>query len=192
MYLADPRLSIPFFRQTTPGYCHPACVKMVIDYAINELRVKQKRLRISKIAEELGAHYLAGTPPGGIERVIILLADSIPNIQLKSQLSGNFDEIKKEIDEERPVITWIEIVGKDGDTIRHAVVVNGYDPEKKEIYYIDPEMAAENHERIVEIGDFIDNKLGVRGHLVKLIISTIGQKDLMGRIIPLKRRRGHK
>jgi hypothetical protein len=192
MILIDPRLSIPFFRQTTPGYCHPACVKMVIDYAITELRVEQKRLRISKIAEELGAHYLAGTPPGGIERVNLLLAESIPNIQFKSQLSGSFDEIKKEIDEGRPVIAWIEIVGKDGDTIRHAVVVNGYDPEKKEIYYVDPEMTPENHERIAEIGDFIDNKLGVRGHLVKLLISTIGQKDLMGRIIPLKKRRSRK
>jgi len=189
MILIDPKLSIPFFKQPTPGYCHPACVKMIIDYAIDLLRVKQKRLRIGKIAEELGAHYLAGTPPGGIERVNLLLADSIPNIQFKSQLSGRFEDLKKEIDEGRPVIAWIEIVGKDGDTIRHAVVINGYDPEKKEIYYVDPEMTAENHEKTAEIGDFIDNKLGVRGHLVKLIISAIGQKDLMGRIVPFKKRR---
>lgn len=119
-----------------------------------------------------------------------MLADSIPNIQFSSQLSGRFNDIIEEIDAGRPVIAWIDITENEGDTVRHAIVITGYDPEKKEIYYVDPEMTAEKHEKTAEIGDFIDNKLGVRGHLVKLIISEKGQKDLMGRVIAVKKRRG--
>lgn len=189
MTLIDPKISIPFFKQTETGYCHPACVKMVIDYAIDVLGVDQKRLRLGKIAAILGTHYLAGTPPGAIERINQELGESIPRIQFKSQIGGRFDEIREEIDEGRPVIAWIDIASVEEDTIRHAVVVTGYDPEKKEIYYVDPEMMVENHEKTVEMGDFIDNKLGVRGHLVKLIITEIGQVDLMGRIVSLKKRR---
>ena len=185
----DPKLSIRFFKQTEIGYCHPACVKMVIDYAIDVLGVDQRRLSISKIAKVLGTHRFSGTPPGAIEKINSLLSESIPRIQFKSQLSGRFEDIKREIDEGKPVIAWINISPNEEDIIMHAVVVVGYDEEKKEIYYVDPEMTAENHEKRIEIGDFIDNKLGVRGHLVKLIITERGQIDLMGRIVSSRRRR---
>ena len=184
-----PILKIKFFRQTERAYCYPACVKMVIDYAIDSLRVKQRSLRLRKIARELRTDPDAGTSPGDIERVNTLLLDSFPQIQLRGKKMGTFGEIRDEIDQERPVIAWIELVRDEDDILFHAVVVKGYSSDLSKIFYIDPNKTEDDHQCEAEVGDFIDNKLGVEGHLIKLEITLIGQKDLRGRIRPLKRRR---
>lgn len=185
-----PLLSIPFFKQTERAYCYPACVKMVIDYSRERLGVEQRRLSLSMIARELRADPDAGTAPGDIERVNALLIDSFPQVQLRGKIGGNFEEIRAEIDQERPVIAWIEVIRDEQDILRHAVVINGYSSDLRKIFYVDPAMTKDNHQCEVEIGDFVDNKLGVEGHLIKLETTVVGQKDLRGRIRPLKRRRG--
>lgn len=175
-------------------YCYVSSVKMLIDYAIDELKVDQKRLRVSTIAKALRTHPDIGTIPGDIERINVKLVDSFPQIQVKDQIGGEFKDIRSEIDDEppRPVIAWLVIAQDDGDSIFHAVVVNGYSEDLTTIYCVDPEMTKENHQREVEVGDFIDNKLTRKGHLVKLVITERGAKDLMGGIHPIKRRRRRK
>ena len=183
------QLAIPFFKQTETGYCHPACVKMVIDFAIDELGVKQKRLSLRKIADALQTHKYGGTVRNNIELINSLLADSVPQIRFQSQVLARFDDIKKEIDEGRPVIAWIDIAPSDEDILKHAVIVKCYDLQKGEIKFVDPEMTLENHVKTMKLGVFVDEKLGVEGRITKLIISPIGQKNLIGRIKPYERRR---
>lgn len=165
---------------------------MVVDYAIKELGVKQKKLRISTIAKELQTHPDGGTAPGDIERVNALLTESFPQIRLIDKKTGTFLEIQDEIENSRPIIAWLELVRDEDDILFHAVVINGYSSNLTTIYYVDPAMTVEDHQCDAEVGDFIDEKLGVEGHLIKLETTLKGQKDLMGRIKPLKRRRNSK
>jgi len=181
-------LSLPFYKQTEIGYCYPSCLKMVIDHAIDNLGIKQKRLSLKKIARALGTHKLAGTIPENVELINQLLTESVPQIQFKSQISARFDEIRKELDERKPVIAWINIAQDKSDLARHSIVVIGYNLEKNEIYFVDPEMTVDNHVKNMDIGVFIDEKLGVEARIIKLIISQIGQKDLLGKIVPYERR----
>ena len=180
--------TMPFYKQTEIGYCHPACVKMVIDYAIDTIGVKQKRVSLSRISEVLKTHRISGTVRENIELINPELRDSVPRIRFQSQISARFSDIEEEIDACRPVIAWINIAPSDEDMIKHAVVITGYDIQKNEIYFVDPEMTVENHIRTLEMGTFFDEKLGVEARIIKLNISEIGQKHLNGRVTPYKRR----
>ena len=186
-----PKLPVKFKKQSERMYCYVASIKMLVDYAIDELQIDQKRLRIRTIAKALRTHPNGGTAPGDIERINSELADSFPHIQVKDQIGGGFNDIREEIDEpkRRPLIAWIVIARDDGDPIFHAVLINGYSRDRTKIYYVDPEMTQENHQCEAEVGDFINNKLTVEGHLIKLVITERGEKDLMGGLHPIRKRR---
>jgi len=184
-------LPVKFYKQTEPMYCYISCTKMIVDYAIDELNVSQSRLSIHDIAEETRTHPQIGTAWSDIERINDLLKDSFPPISFEVQVGGSLEDIVTELygENSRPLIAWIIGVIDDGDTIFHSVVINGVSEDSTRIFYIDPAMTVENHQCEVEIGDFLDKKLGVDGRLVKLVIKNIGQKDLMGKMGPIIRRR---
>jgi len=184
-----PLLSITFRKQSERMYCYVASLKMVIDYAIDELNVDQKRLRVRTIAKTTGTHPDIGTIPGNIERINESLKDSFPQIQFHDTIGGEFGDIREEIDNGRPVIAWLVIAKDEGDTIFHSVLVNGYSEDRTRILYVDPEQTEEHHQRHAEVGDFINNKLTSDGHLVRLSLTLRGEKDLMGGIHPIGRRR---
>jgi len=162
---------------------------MVIDYAIKVLGVKQKALSLKTIANTSKTHPMGGTVRENIELINTLLTDSVPQIQFQTLLSARLDDIKQELDDKRPVIAWINIAPSVLDTVMHAVVITDYDPVNFEIKYIDPEMTEEHHTMKVSIGKFLDEKLGVEGRIIKLNISSIGQKDLIGGVKPYSRRK---
>jgi hypothetical protein len=147
---------------------------------------------LSRIAEILRTHRYGGTVRENIELINLVLSDSVPRISFQSQISARFNDIKNELDECRPVIAWINIAPSDEDIIRHAVVIVGYDIQKNEIYYVDPEMSEENHIKTVGMGIFLDEKLGVEARIIKLRVSKITQKHLNGRVTPFKRREARK
>jgi len=160
---------------------------MVIDYAIDELGITQKRLRLSTIAKTVRADPEAGTAPGDIELINIALLDSFPEIQIVDSKGGTFQIIKHEIDERRPVIAWIVIAEDEGDLLFHSVVVNGYNDDLTILYYVDPEMDNMNYQLSVPIGKFVDEMLTVEGHLIRMKITIKGQQDLFLRLHPLKK-----
>jgi hypothetical protein len=180
---------IPFYKQTETGYCHPACVKMVLDFAIEDMGIKQRRMSLSSIARVLRTNKISGTIRENIELINAELEDSVPRIHFYSRVSARFDDIKDEIDSCRPVIAWINIAPSKEDTVMHAVVIVGYDLQQNEIFLVDPEMTQENHEKHMDLGMFLDEKLGVEGRIIILSVSEIGQKHLNGRITPYQRRR---
>ena len=165
---------------------------MVIDYAIDELKVMQKRLSLKKIAGIIGAHPVAGTAPGNIELINSALLESFPEISLIDSKGGSFQTIRREIDAKRPLIAWIVIAADEQDILYHAVVVNGYEEDLTTLYYVDPEMDKENYQLSAPVGRFIDDKLTVDGHLIKMAITIKGQQDLYQRLHPLKGKRKEK
>ena len=162
---------------------------MVIDYAIDELKVKQKRLSLKKIAGIIGAHPVAGTAPGNIELINNDLLESFPEIALIDGKGGSFQTIRREIDAERPLIAWVVIAEDEQDILYHAVVVNGYEEDLTTLYYVDPEMDEENYQLSAPVGRFIDEMLTVDGHLINMVITIKGQQDLYQRLHPLKGKR---
>ena len=174
-----PILDVAFYKQPNDMYCHPTCVKMVLNYAIRHFKIKQRNLSIRSIARKIGADPLDGTPPGGIELINGALVNSKPSIRFTRQLSGTLREIIVEIDNERPIIAWINLSDNEFDPVWHAVVIVGYDRDKREIYYIDPLKTEEDHIVTLEIGDFISNKMGPQGNMIKFEIGGRGQRTLI-------------
>lgn len=173
-------------------YCVPVCVKMVLDYAIKELKNRQKKISVKTIAKTLGTRPLTGTAPGSIELINSSLGASKPLINFKSKLAGTFNDIKTEIDNKRSVIAWINLTDDELTPVWHTVVINGYDIDKRLIYYIDPLLTKENCEVPIETGYFIQKKLGSRGHLIKLVVVSEAQKTLIGVLQPIQKREGIK
>lgn len=184
-----PLLRVPFYKQPTDYYCHPTCVKMVLDYAIDILDIKQKKLSLKTVAGSTYSDVNSGTSPLCAELVNALLLESSPNIQFKTVTPGTFKDIQAEIDANRPVIAWINVLDSRDGITWHVVVVNGYEENKREIYYLDPLLEEQYAQKACEVGSFIDLKLGQTGKLIKLVISQEGQKDLFGRVVPPKKRR---
>lgn len=174
-----PTLELPFFRQPNDMYCQPTCLKIVLNYAIDVLGVKQKKIRLSTIAKAIGASPVMGAVPGNVEFINSKLEKAQPPMKIKRQLSGTYDEIKKEIDEGRPIIVWIDKRQIVNDEVWHVVVVNGYDEDLRRIYYCDPLLPEEYWQKEAESGDFIMNKLSPQGYLIKLIIGGSGQQTLI-------------
>jgi hypothetical protein len=162
---------------------------MVIDYAIDVLGIKQKKLSLKTIAESTYSDINSGTPPLCAELVNAILLESVPNIQFKTVSPGTFRDIQTEIDANRPIIAWINILDIGDGIAWHVVVINGYEENKRAIYYLDPLLDEPYAQKSCEIGSFIDIKLGPTGKLIKLVISQEGQKDLFGRVLPPRKRR---
>jgi hypothetical protein len=157
----------------------PTCLKIVLNYASDVLGIQQRKIRLGTIAKTIGATPVMGTTLGSVEFINSRLDESHPPMKFKRQLSGTYDEIKTEIDEDRPVIAWIDKRQIVDDEVWHSVVINGYDEDLRRIYYCDPALSEEYWQKESESGDFIMNKLSPQGHLVKLIIGGKGQQTLI-------------
>lgn len=161
------------FGQPTVYYCVPACIKMVLEYARKKYGKEIPRLSIKTIARVVGT-TIDGTAPKDVENMNERLSKAVPSVEFKTEFLSRFPEIVKELnDEENPVIAWINCV-EPPDTVWHAVVVTGFDPETNTIFYNDPEGSVKKKE---EVGIFI-NKWGVSGRLVKVLIGKKLQRHI--------------
>jgi len=151
----------------------------MINYAIDTLKIKQKKLLLRTISKTIGASPVMGTIPGNIEFINTKLEKAQPSMKFKRQLSGNFNEIVSEIDQKRPIMAWIDKRQVHEDEVWHVVIINGYDLDLRRIYYCDPILSKEYWQKESEIGDFIINKLGPKGYFIKLIIGGSGQQTLI-------------
>ena len=177
-----PILDVPFYKQPNDMYCHPTSVKIVLNYAIRKFKIRQRNHSIRSIARHIGADPIWGTPPGGIELINGALVNSKPSIYFRRQLSGTLREIMEEINNERPIIAWINLIDNEIDPVWHAIVIVGYDLDKREVYYLDPQRTEEDCLVACEIGDFISNKLGPQGNIVKIEIGGRGQRTLISSV----------
>lgn len=101
-------------------------------------------------------------------------------MQFQRQISGRYTEITAEIDDERPIIAWIDPQKIVNDDVWHVVVINGYDPDLRKIFFVDPLYKKEEYwQREAESSHFMEERLGPKGMLIKLIIGGTGQQTLI-------------
>lgn len=144
-------IDIPHFRQPTDRHCVPTCQKMVLEYARKQLKVNCPILSIKKIAKKTGINR-EGVVPKDAEKINELLRRSKPPIKFQTMDMANFGEIENELNEERPVIVFINALDPP-DILWHAVVVVDFVPN--EIVYHDPDEDEENCIKKLEIGVFM-------------------------------------
>lgn len=182
-----PILDVRFYKQPNDMYCHPTSTKIVLNYAINKFKIKQRNYSIRSIARFIGADPVWGTPPGGIELINGALVNARPSLRFIRQLSGTLREIIEEINNLRPIIAWINLTDNEADPTWHSVVIVGYDRDKREIYYLDPQRTMQDPLVTCEIGEFINNKIGQQGNIIKIEIGGKGQKTLISSSPTLQR-----
>ncbi|OGD45420.1 hypothetical protein A3K69_02100 [Candidatus Bathyarchaeota archaeon RBG_16_57_9] len=137
-------------------------------------------MSIRIIAKTLGTDDDWGTIPGNVEFVNNLLGKSRPKIQFQRQISGRYTEITTEIDAERPIIAWIDPQKIVNDEVWHVVMINGYDPNQRKIFFVDPLLKKEEYwQKEAESSHFVEERLGSKGMLIKLIIDGGGQQTLI-------------
>ncbi len=133
-------LNVPHYGQLDDGYCLPACVKMVLEYA--GLLVKQRQL-----ARDLGVRAPLGAPASNITR---LQSDTVDVIFTK----GALEDIYSHLARNWPLIVFVqagELPHWRGQRSQHAIVVVGIDEET--VYILDP--AASPCVIAISRGDFL-------------------------------------
>lgn len=166
------KLNVPMFGQPIFYYCVPACIKMVLEYIREKHGEKIPRLSIKTIARVVRT-TIDGTTPKDVENMNEALRRAEPSVEFKAKFLSRFPEITKELNEERPVIVWINVV-EPPDTVLHAVVITGFDPETNTVFFNDPDGGVEKTE---EVGVFI-KKWGVHARLVKVLIGRKQQRHI--------------
>lgn len=70
-----------------------------------------------------------GTTFENIKHINEKLKKTRPSIEFVADFGHNFEDIKKEIANNRPVIAWITIPSPQGD-YNHSIVITGFDEDK--------------------------------------------------------------
>lgn len=130
--------------------CAPACASMVLKFygkQVSQEEVKRLANSVAKNPEFAGTYYIdivKGLKTTGVEW---------GHREYKADAVGfeaGMEDIIKSLDEGHPVIVDTK-VPPDG----HTLVVNGYDPNRKQISLIDPLVAAPGI-RVVTYAEFVD------------------------------------
>ena len=142
---------------------------MLIEFLREKYGDAIPKLSIKQIARIVNTEW-DGTAPKDIERLNPYFEARLC-IEFKAQYMQRFPEIQKELEEQRPVITWINSQ-KHPDKLWHAVVVRGFEPNH--VVFNDP---WDNKRKTEEVGSFI-SKWGTEAKMVKLYISKEKQSSL--------------
>lgn len=129
------KLNVPPDFQPDGHSCVPYCLYMVLNY----LKTHHKEViapSVEKIALTIGTTQL-GTDFNSIENINIIIEESIPSVEFKTDKTyPNWDSIIKDIQDDKPVILWIECQDQLGIPYTHSIVVDGYTRNK--VFYKDP------------------------------------------------------
>jgi len=175
--IITPKLKVPLVLPLQEdGYsCVPRCIKMIFMYISNCLEGHAPNLDIDDIAEIIETK-IDGTL---LENVRNLNTDltvlrAIPSLEFDVDLRmHSLSEIEDEINNNRPVIAWVEM-SEGIHRCAHAIVITGLDKDKDLIYYNDP-MFGEVQE---EIGAFMSRWERVDRLLIKVKIGKREQRLL--------------
>jgi hypothetical protein len=172
-------MKINHWHQPEDNYCIPTCQKMVLDYMVQAHNIKNcKPLSISTLAKVTKTRVIDGTIPKDAEKVNTVLHRTKPPIKFKLLEGQKFGEVSKELKDERPVITIINLAELPR-TVWHAVVVSNFDPETNLITYHDPEDTEAESPRNMEVGVFMQ-KWGWQARMIKVLLGTGGQTYIDG------------
>lgn len=128
-------LNVPHSYQPDGHSCVPYCLHMVLEY----LKSQHDGVivpSVEKISQVIGTTLL-GTDFNSIENINLIIQESIPSVEFKTDKTyPNWDSITKDIQNNKPVILWIECQDQLGIPYTHSIVVDGYTRNK--VFYKDP------------------------------------------------------
>ena len=150
---------------------------MVLNYMCKHFNVKCKPLSVKTIAKTTKTNK-DGTAPRAVENVNFLLHRAKPPMKFQLFEMSKFPEIVNELNEERPVIVWMNIA-EPPDTIWHAVVIVNFNPDNNMITYDDPDEDERDCIKSLEAGVFT-KKWGFQARLIKVLIGSKGQTYIDG------------
>lgn len=171
------RLKVPLVvpLQEDGHSCVPRCIKMIFMYISNCLEGRAPDLDIDDIAKVIETRA-DGTLLENVRNLNtnLTILQAIPSLEFDVELKmHSLSEIEEEIDNNRPVIAWVEL-SEGTRRCAHAVVIVGLDRDKDLIYYNDP-MLGEKEE---EIGAFMSRWESVDRLLIKVKIGKREQRLL--------------
>jgi predicted double-glycine peptidase len=144
-------------------------MKMVLEYVKNKFSEGFPNLDIAEISEILKTSAdLSGTTFDNIRNINEAFKKTRPSLEFTPGLNHKFEDIKKEISNNRPVIAWVMMPDPNGD-YPHSIVITDIDEDKLLIYYNDPVYGKEN----VSIREFMDMWDGNSRVLIRI---KIGEK----------------
>lgn len=143
--------------------------------------VKCKPLSIKTIAKTTKTNK-DGTAPKAAENINFLLHRAKPPMRFRLFEISKFPEIIAELNDERPVISLINIADPP-HTVWHAVVIIDFNPENNMVTYDDPDENEQDCVKSLEAGVFV-KKWGFQARLIKVLLGTKGQTYIDGDWVP--------
>lgn len=134
----EPKLDVPLEYQNNDFSCTPVCMKMILEYIGDKFSEGFPDLDVVKIAKTVKTSAdEGGTTFENIELINEKLKKARPSLKFVASSGHGFEEIKKELINDHPVIAWIMMPSPQGD-FPHSVVITGVDDQKLLIYCNDP------------------------------------------------------
>lgn len=124
-------LDVPIIIRDDGISCVPTCIEMVLNYLREKREMKVPELLFSEICDAIGMDG-EGSTLEGVER----MNGNCGRVRFATKESGQFDEIRKQLEKENPVIAWIKEY--EDTTLRHSVVIKYVDYSKLEVVINDP------------------------------------------------------
>jgi len=168
------KLNVPLWGQPQRhNQCVPTCIKMALEHLRTKHGESIPRLSIKRISKIVNMK-IDGTIPKDVENINTFLCNGNPVVVFKTDILGNFRQIKKEIiEKETPVIVWINNADPP-DEVWHAVVVIGFDPETNTVTYNEPLDRSEKDE---EVGIFT-SKWGFESRMARVNVIKTQQRQI--------------
>jgi predicted double-glycine peptidase len=157
---------------------------MVLEYMRDRIHEGFPELDVATISETIKTSAdEGGTTFENIKLINEKLKKTMPSLEFIAGSSHQFEEIKEEIKNDRPVIAWVTMPSPHGD-FNHSIVITGYDDEKLLIYCNDPVYGRENMP-IRKFMDIWENSFRIlikiqigekKQRLIEEYVETLGDK----------------
>lgn len=163
-----PSVGLPVKLILQPGNhtCAPTCLKMVLNYVRDNLKVKVREMDIFEIANTIGTTVGGGTKFEKVSHINKKLLKSSREVAFQPDEGHNFEEITRELEQSRPVIAWL--IEGERHAFGHSVVITHYSKTTLKVHYLDP--ITGYHEKDVTV--FMTQWQRQNNILIKLKIST--------------------
>jgi len=131
------RLNVPLEKQEDDYSCTPVCMKMVLEYIRSTFSEGLPDLDSSMIAKTVKTKASVdegGTTFDNIELINEKLKTASPSLRFVAVDGCKLADIKDELANDHPVISWVMMPSSQGD-YPHAKVITGIDDEEKLLIY---------------------------------------------------------